>query len=131
MIDDGGFAAEHGIGESVTFPDRNRREVDPIGDVADGVDARNGAARELVDRDAAALRNLHAGRFQPEAGNVRPSPGGKHDTIDDERSAIGMLDTEPVLHALDGINGLPGDDGDAAPLHLRAQMLAYIVIKPA
>ena len=36
-----------------------------------------------------------------------------------------------VLDLLDGIDGLPGDDLDAAPFHFRAQMLAHVVVEAA
>ena len=45
------LAAEHGVGEGVALADRDRRQVDAVGDVADGVDVRHRGLREGVDRD--------------------------------------------------------------------------------
>ena len=131
VIDRGRLAAEHSVGEGVTLADRNRRQVDPVGDVADRMDARRRGLRERIDRDAAVLGEPHAGRLETEPRNIRPPPGREHHAIDGEGFAIGQLDAEAVLDLLDRVDRLPGDDPDAAPLHLRAQMLAHVVVEAA
>ncbi len=45
--------AEHGVGEGMALADRDRRQVEAMGDVADRVDAVDRALGEMVDRDAA------------------------------------------------------------------------------
>ena len=101
-----------------------------VGDVADGVNAGNGAARELVNCDATVFRNAHTCGLKPQPGDIRLSSRGEHDLIRHEGPAVRKLHTKAMLHPLNGINRLPGDDGYAAPLHLRAQMLAHVVIEP-
>ena len=44
---------------------------------------------------------------------------------------VRQFDAEPVIDLLDGLDGLPGDDPDAALLHLGAQMLAHVVVEAA
>ena len=53
MIDDDRLVAEHRVGEGVPFPDRHRRQVHAVSDIAHRVDIRNIGARMLVHRDAA------------------------------------------------------------------------------
>ena len=60
------LAAEHGVGEGMAFADRNRRQSDAVGDVADRIDVRHRRLREFVDRDRAFLVELDAGGFEPE-----------------------------------------------------------------
>ena len=43
---DVGLLAEHGVGEGVAFADRDRRERDAVGDVADRIDVRHRGLRE-------------------------------------------------------------------------------------
>ena len=57
--------------------------------------------------------------------------GGEHHAVDREGLVIGQLDAEAVLDLLDEVDRLPGDDLDAAAFHLRAQMLAHVVVEPA
>ena len=41
MVDRRRLAAVNRVGESVTLADRDRREIDAVGDVAHGIDVRN------------------------------------------------------------------------------------------
>ena len=45
MVDRSRLVAEHGVGEGVPLADRDRREVDTVGDVADRVDVRHRSLR--------------------------------------------------------------------------------------
>ena len=67
IIDAGRLAAEHRVGERLTLADRDRGELDAVGDVADRVDAvgrSSGCPRR--PRIAPSLVQLDAGAFEPE-----------------------------------------------------------------
>src|SRR4051794_22906325 len=62
--------AEHAVGERMALADRDRRQVEAMGDVADRVDAVDRALGEMVDRDAAVPRvDGDAGLLQAEIGD--------------------------------------------------------------
>src|SRR5260370_668831 len=48
------------LGDGTAFGDRDRRQIDPVGHVADRIDVRNTAARPFVDDDRAVLGGLDA-----------------------------------------------------------------------
>ena len=89
------------VGEGVALADRDRRQRDPVGDVADRVDVRHRGLREFVDRDRAVLVELHAGGFETQALDVRPPAGREHHLVDDDVLVIGQLDAKPVIDLLD------------------------------
>src|SRR5690606_19090661 len=59
-IDDHRVAVEHGLGDRPALVDRDRGQVDAVGDVTDRVDVGDGAPVALVDDDAAVGPRLHA-----------------------------------------------------------------------
>ena len=81
--------AEHRIGKGMTLADRDRREIDPVGDVAHRIDAVSRRARIFIDGDAAVAGDLDIRRLQTEALDVRPPPGGEHHLVGSEYAAVG------------------------------------------
>ena len=71
VVDHGRLAAEHGVGERMAFADRDRRQIDPIGDVADSVDIRNGRTGIFVDRDRSVRVERDPRVFQLQPGDIR------------------------------------------------------------
>ena len=64
------------------------------------------------------LREVDAGRLQPEARDVRPAPDGEHHAVDHRRSRRSDSSTQiAVLDLLDRRRPSAGDDLDAAPFH--------------
>ena len=131
VIDPRRHAAVNAVGKRMTLADRDRRQIDPIGNVAHRVNARHAGPRKLIDRDTAVLRELDPDLFQTQPADVRLAAGGKHGLIDNEAFLVRELEGEAMLDFLDTGNDLSRDDLDAATLHFRAQMLAHIVVKAA
>src|SRR5690606_9633630 len=78
----GGIIAEHGIGESLPFADRDGRQLHPIGHVADRVDAFDVGPRVLVDLYLPALAQFDPRTLQPKPFGVRDAARGEHHAID-------------------------------------------------
>src|SRR5262249_3948733 len=88
VVDGNRLSAEHGVGKSMALANGDGGEINPVGHVADGIDAPDGAARECIDVNAAILGDPDAGTFKPDTGNIRPPSGREHDAIDHERAAV-------------------------------------------
>src|SRR5262249_37880411 len=82
-----------------------------------------------INLDAAGHAELDTGGFEPEALDVRPPARGEHDLIDNDLVVAGKRHAQPVIHLLDALDDLLGDDLDSALLHLGAQMSTQIVIE--
>ena len=68
VIDRPRRAAEQPVGERMALADRDRRQIDAVGHVADGVDRGHVACVELASTTTAPSRvERDAGRLQPEA----------------------------------------------------------------
>ena len=65
------LVAEEGVGERLAFADRDRGQLDAVGDVADREDRRHDRAVVGIDLDLALVAELDARVFQPEALGVR------------------------------------------------------------
>ena len=89
MIDAGRPAAEYGIGEGMALADRDRGQVDPVGDIADRVDVGHARARIVVDHDGAARRDRDPGRLEAEASDVGRTPEREHHLVDVDPALVG------------------------------------------
>ena len=124
--------AEHRIRERMTLADRDRRQVDAMGDVADRVDVRHRGAREVVDRDAAIARiDGDAGRFQSEIGDVRMPSDREHHLIGGNARTVGQMRGEFLAVPVDLVDGAAGENGDALLFHLGAHMGTDVVVETA
>ena len=82
MVDFHRPLAEHGVGESVALADRDRRQVDAMGDVADGVDMRHRGLGPAVGGNPAVLRiDGDARLLQPEIGDVGVAADREHHLV--------------------------------------------------
>ena len=131
VVDRGRPAAEHRVGEGVAFADRHRREIDPVGDVADGEDVRHRRARIAVDRDAAIVGDGDAGVLEAEIGDVGLAADREHHLLGGDPAAVGQRRGIATALRLDRLDELAGDHLDAARLHLAAQMRAHVVVEAA
>ena len=133
VIDRRRLAAEHGVGEGVPLADRDRRQVDPVGDVADRIDVRH--ARSARIRSTAMppfLASATPAVVQPEP--ARHSAAGRSRTSPCRPRTASWSDSStqrPCSTFSTRLDRLPGDDLDAAPLHFGAQMLAHVVVEAA
>ena len=74
---------------------------------------------------------LDAGRFEPEARDIRPAAGREHHLVDHDALVVGQFDAQAVIDLFDALDDCLGDDLDAALFHLGAQMLAHVVVEAA
>ena len=88
MIDGDVLAAEHRVGEGVALANGDRRQIDAIRHIADGVDGRNICARILIDDDRAALLHRDARRLEAEPLRQRRAAGRQQCGVYVETRAI-------------------------------------------
>ena len=132
MIDLNRALAEHRVGKGVAFADRDRRQVDAVGDVADRVDVRHRGARKTVDRDAAIVRiDGDAGLLEPEIGDIRMPADREHHLIGGDARAVRQMRGEFLAVLVDPGDRAAGQDGDALLFHLAAHMGADVVVETA
>ena len=82
------LAAEHMVGEEMPLADRDRREIQPVRDVADGIDRRRAGLRMRIDENRALVVDLHARRFKTEMFRQRRAAGRQQHDIGLDRRAI-------------------------------------------
>ena len=88
------LAAEERAREPHRLGGRHRREVDAVGDIADGMDRIDRASGILVDHDRAVRRELDAGRLEAEVGGVGLAAGGEQHEVRLLVRAVGVADLE-------------------------------------
>ena len=120
---------EQGLGKGAPFGDRDRRQIDPVGHVADRVDIRLAAARPFVDGDGAIADGLDADLGKTEPLGVRVPPGRVHHDIGGELLARRRVDRVPVRLFFDARDLGAAMDLDAAAAHLLPQRNADVVVE--
>ena len=83
----GRVVLERGLDEAHRLVDRDRRQLHPVGDVADRPDVVDVGARIVVDHDRAGLAGLDAGRFQAQIFGVGDAADRQHDLVDRQHLA--------------------------------------------
>src|SRR5690606_13557074 len=100
------------------------------GDIADGVDVRHRGAHVVVDVDGAALGELHAGRVEAEALDVRREADGHQNAVglDGALRAVlaGVGDGDLVAAVHDRLHFGGGEDVDAVALVLAGDLLGDV-----
>ena len=118
-----GFGAGHGLGGHDALRLGHVGELQFGGDVADGVDALDVGAHEVVDRDGAAVGQLDACVLQAEALDSRREADGHEDLVDGEFAVV-------VLGVLVGDGHAVAVVGDRLHLggrhHLDAELLVLL-----
>ncbi len=127
----GRVAPELGLGEGGALADRNRRQVDAVGDIADGPDVLDVGARPFVDLDGALVVELDPGGVQPEATGLRGPARGEHDHLGSDVMAIVQVADQAVRRLLDPVVLAAEDDLDPPLLHLAREMGAHVVVEAA
>src|SRR5690606_30736551 len=77
VIDPRRLVAEDAVGEGVRFANGDRRPLDPVGDIADRIDARYAAAAVRVDLDFPVLAQIDSRRCVAESLRIGCAPGGE------------------------------------------------------
>ena len=130
VIDFDRTLAEYAIGEGMAFADRNRRQVETVGDVADGVDIRCGGLRELVDGDAAVVWiDGDPGFFQPEISDAGMPTDREHHLVRSDARSIRQMRGVSIAIPVDPLDRATGHDGDAVLFHLTAHMGANVLVE--
>ena len=80
--------AEDRIGEGLALADRHRRQCHTIGDIADRIDRRNGAARVGIHADFALRPQRHTGLSKAEPFRRGRAAGRDKDLITGDRLAV-------------------------------------------
>ena len=112
-----GFVAVHRVGKGPTFINGNRREVDAVGHVSDGIDVGDVGALIRIHADAVTIDG-DAGGFQIEPLEERPAARGQQHAPADE--AVGFTSERLGLHREGS-----GAARDASGAHLAAQIDAF------
>ena len=131
MIRLGRVVLVFGLDEAHGLVDRHRRQLYPVGDVAQRKDVRHIRARIIINDDRAPRIQLHAGIFQTQTLGVRIAAKRQHDQADMQRAALLGTGHETIGTILaDFLDDIFENDADALGLHRLMQALAHVVIEP-
>ncbi len=131
MVHLDGIVVEQRLGEGAALGNRNGREIEPVRHVADGIDVRHGRLLPFVDRDGAALVEMHADAAQTQAFGVGHAAGRVHDHVGFEEIALVRHQAIAVADFVDTLAAGRVLDLDALLLHLGRQMGADILVEAA
>ena len=131
MIHQPRHAAINGIGENMPFGDGNRGQVDPVGDITNGVDRRHRGHAVFINGDSARLIGFDPHRFQPQPVGHGLAASRHHERIRRNGCAIREGNILGVIVTGHAGNRAAGMQDDAARLHRLSQALAQILIKAA
>ena len=132
MFDRPVTAAEGTVGEGMALADRDRCQVDPVGDVAHGMDRGHAARRGGVDLDLAKRPHHDASLLQAEPLRVGSAAGGdEHDIGIDRRAMRAMGAAGAVRQFLDPLDGAAEPQGDAGMSKRVAQPGADVLVETA
>src|SRR5262245_44447095 len=115
----------------MTLSDRSRRQVDPIGDVADGVDIGRGGTRSRIDPNAAVGADLDAGLLEAEAFDVGCAARREHHRIGVDGGAIVEMCSEPGTCPLHPHDSAPSTYANATAGVFLGQADPQVLIEPA
>src|SRR6056297_1276429 len=106
MIDRTIHAAELRVGKCMTFHQRHRRERDPVGHVADGIDTVYRSSIVLVDRDQALGPGCDFGILQSELPGVGVPSGSEQNNIELARSPVGKIHMALAVIGFGNLSGV-------------------------
>ena len=131
MVGAGRIAVEHSFDEGHALADRHRRQVDPVGDVAHGIDGRNRGLGILVHQDFSALAELHADPIEAQIRGVGLASGGVQNGIDLVMPAVGAFHPQAALCLFDFHNIRSDMQVDALFAHLVGDVAPHLSVKAA
>src|SRR3546814_9163818 len=73
IVDRARIVPEQRIGKGMPLPDRHRRQLHPVGDVAHRIDALATGAAIVIDLDRALVAEFDSGIFQPQRSEEHTS----------------------------------------------------------
>jgi len=88
----GGILAEQGVGKRVALGGRDRGQVEPIGDVAHGIDVVLRGAQVVIHQHRAILVRVHAGRFEAKPLCCRYTPGCEEHQVGAQRLSVAVAE---------------------------------------
>jgi len=116
----------------MAFADRDRGQIDAMGDIPDRVDVRHRGLRETIDRYAAiAGIDGNAGILQADIGDVGMPSDRKHHQIRADAGTIRQVRGEFLAVLVDLVDRAAGENGDAFLFHLGAHMRADVLVEAA
>ena len=81
MIGPGGIVLEGGLDKAHGFVDRHRRQLHPVGDIADGIDMRRAGAGIIIHHHFALLAQFDARLFDMQRIGVGQAADRQHDLV--------------------------------------------------
>jgi len=109
----------------MAFADRDRRQIDPVGHIADGI-TFGAVVREYSSTAMPRFSQCRRRLLSVQLGNVRYAAGGKHPFVGGNCDALESA-TEYACRLFDRRDGTAGDHPDAVLL-MSAQVLAHVVV---
>ena len=131
VVEGGGDAAEHGLGEGGALADGDGGEVDAVGDVADGPDVVDVGLGIVVDDHRALVVERHAGGLQTQASGVGLAAGGVHHHVALVGVAAGEVADQAGGALLNTGVFAAQDHLDAALFDLGGEVAADVVVEAA
>lgn len=110
--------------------DGQGREVDAVGDVADGPDARHAAAAVGVHGNGAVLIKLHADLGQAETGGIGSAPRGIQGHIGLQNRAVGAVQCKAGVAPRQRLQATPPASVTPRPVKAWARRWRRSVLKP-
>ena len=101
IVDGARVVAENGICKGVSFTDGDRGQLDTIGDVADGIDARHIRPVVVTNNDRAVLVERNADFFETEPFGMRRAADGPHQQIGFHHALIAAINEQTPVRLLD------------------------------
>ena len=119
------------IGESVALANRHRGQIDAVGDVADGVNARHIGRRPGVDFHRADGIERDADVLKTEPGRIGAPAGRDQHLIDDEIVAVRQGDMQRAVALFDARRQALEAEHHARMAQFFAQADAHVLVEAA
>ena len=131
MIDRRRLVLERRAHKGHGLVDGDRRQLQPVGDIADGVDVRHIGAREFVDDHFALPADFDAGLLQAEPIGVGHTADGQHQAIGFQNLAVIGKREDFAVPLVDPPEDAVGDDAHALLVHGLGQRVAHVLVEAA
>jgi hypothetical protein len=113
------------------FPDGHGRQVDAVGDIADGIDGVDVGAAKVIHHDGSIGGGCHPGRLQPQPGGVWLAAGAQDDSVHFQHLTIAGADLQPACGLVDAAHFVSVAQLDMALLHVGGEQRRNVLVEPA